>query len=287
MNYKTWYSLAQTAAADAELKTLATDIKDNFYAFLCRELTPAGQFFYFFGAPDHTFLLDKYDLTVGKTSESSYVISDEAVFNIVGKERKEDSIIVAEAAEAVQVTAPASSASGYPLLKKLLLDWLKGKEIFPVEEAETAENYVYDFESYRFVLPEFFRGKVEVMTRGEDLSILYNGRYVVGISEFAPDEEYQSGDPMQGNRGVGVASNKNYVARSYNSCLPMASASSGDVSLFADTYPGLTVEELSNLIWLQTGKTYDMATIGTLDHIAAYGESFWCVELVESNITLK
>ena len=47
------------------------------------------------------------------------------------------------------------------------------------------------------------------------------------------------------------------------------------------------VEELSNLIWLQTGKTYDMATIGTLDHIAAYGESFWCVELVESNITLK
>ena len=155
-------------------------------------------------------------------------------------------------------------------------------ETTTVPAAESAGSYVYDLPSYTFTLPEEYRGKVDVSVGGEKLSLTYKGYYVVGINVYTPADEYQGGDPQNGNMSVGTASNGNLVTVAYNSALPLVLSGSA-----ATAYPSISDADLTDLLYLQTGKIYNLSWISGMNLMTAYQDSYYCVDLVKNNVTLK
>ena len=99
---------------------------------------------------------------------------------------------------------------------------------------------------------------------------------------YTPADEYQGGDPQNGNMSVGTASNGNLVTVAYNSALPLVLSGSA-----ATAYPSISDADLTDLLYLQTGKIYNLSWISGMNLMTAYQDSYYCVDLVKNNVTLK
>ncbi|MBR3642143.1 MAG: hypothetical protein IKN57_01420, partial [Parasporobacterium sp.] len=88
--------------------------------------------------------------------------------------------------------------------------------------------------------------------------------------------------PQNGHSAIGTASNGNMVTVAFNSVLPLIV--SGSIST---VYPVISDADLTDLLYLQTGKIYNLEWIPGMDSMDAYHDSSYCIDMTVNNTTLK
>ena len=319
LNHEIWKNLADKAAVSEEMKKLAEDFEEAFCAFNEKEMSDVGLKALI--KEKYPAYVEKLEGVLNRTEDGCYAFSIAA--EVADSPLKEVSIALnaapAEETEGGPEGSPEAAASGSDFLKKLLAG-LSG--ILPDEAQEPGEDEtqtqgpdgggsdpsgysweeieewywdghcedVYECADYRFVVPEFWRGKVDGVLLGSgDLTLSWHGYPVVRIVIAGPEAENEiigeKEDPIAGGYvlwGGAQAEGRN-VYINYN-CY----CSYLNHKVLAQYYPFMSDEELERLMYLQTGKRRTSEEVLDMAVSEADGEAFsFTVGLVQENMTTK